>query len=61
MGNYIAAKPLIEKGAAIRRKNRGEKSSSYASSINNLALLNENFGNYTEAVSLYTEAMNIFV
>ena len=44
---------------SLDEKLHGNKTLSYAASLNNLALYKSNFGNYTEAISLVSEALNI--
>jgi len=59
MGNYAKAEPLYIEAMNIRKEVLGDKHPSYATSLNNLALLYNNMGNYAKAEPLYIEAMKI--
>ncbi|MEH2367891.1 tetratricopeptide repeat protein, partial [Nostoc sp.] len=54
------AEPLYIQALALRRKLLGEEHPDVASSLNNLALLYDSQGRYSEAEPLYIQALDIF-
>jgi len=60
MGSYTDAEPLLKKTMEIRREVLGEDHPSYATSLNNLAMLYHAMGRYTDAEPLCTKAMEIW-
>jgi CHAT domain-containing protein/Tfp pilus assembly protein PilF len=59
-GLYEKAIYFGEQAKIAAQKESGIDSRNYANSLNNLALLYNNMGNYTKAEPLYVEAMNIW-
>jgi tetratricopeptide (TPR) repeat protein len=55
MDNYPAAEPLFKEALAINKKVLGENHPDYAMSLNNLATLYDDMGNYTAAEPLYSK------
>ena len=59
LGEYGKAEPLHLQARDIREKVLGKEHSSYAVSLNNLAVLYESMGDYTKAESLFLQARDI--
>src|SRR5271154_6530662 len=59
-GKYQEAIPLAEKVVELARRVRGPEDPDTASSINNLALLYSQIGEYAKAEPLYKEALRIY-
>jgi len=59
-GNVDEAITHGQKAREIRKKTRGEKTPQYAESLNNLALMYQNVGDYARAESLCRQAMEIW-
>ena len=55
----MAAEPLYKQALIITKKVRGEEHPAYATSLNNLALLYDDMGNYAGAEPLYKQALAI--
>jgi len=59
MGEYSKAEPLYRQAMEIYKKVLGEEHPSYATSLNNLALLYHRMGEYAKAEPLFRQAMQI--
>tara|TARA_R110002050_G_scaffold230368_1_gene366175 strand:- start:76 stop:3384 length:3309 start_codon:yes stop_codon:yes gene_type:complete len=59
-GRYKKAKFYAEKAVLIAKKELGEDNLSYATSLNNLAILYESMGCYSDAEPLYSQAIEIY-
>ena len=58
-GQYADAEPLYKQAMEIRRTALGERHPSYATSLNNLAVLYRAMGRHADAEPLYKQAMEI--
>lgn len=60
IGNSPVAESLLQEVVAFCRNEYGEKSTGYASAINNLAVLYYNIGEFKQAEKYFVEAVDIF-
>ncbi len=58
-GQFILAIPMATKAAAIRKQVLGEQHPDYANSLNDMAYIYHNMGEYARAEPLYTQAIEI--